>query len=435
LRLLALALAGLVSADAAAAGPELCERAHREGWRASSEGHVFPPWFFEPHTRLEVGATDGLQRLFAALTTRGITPVLVVIPPAPLGLPDAVADLDTDGLDWSLPAATTRYRELVWWLEAQGAVAVPVLDLALDPARTEPFFLPLDHHWTPQGSRAAAQAVADAIRKDPKYASASTRRFEVVEAREIDLPFGGSSGKALHARCKTDLPTVSIPVFKSKALEPPQLGLLDDAPPIPVVVLGSSFSAPKFSFPSFVRAAADLEVLPVDVDGGRMTGAALTYFTSADFRDAPPMWVIWEMAIATEGLPDNGAAPFLWDPDVYRQLVPAVVGACDTPVHQGTAPLAPGTSPVFKAGAGPAVGAGQYLVLDLTDKTPGPLTVVTRFADGTEDRFGYGQYSRIDTPERFFMEFPQYRSSPVASIAIEAGEAASGEVQYRVCAY
>ena len=127
--------------------------------------------------------------------------------------------------------------------------------------------------------------------------------------------------------------------------------------------------------------------------------------------------------------------PFLGETKVFRQLVPAVTGDCEHPIREGTVPLSPGTNPLFSATPDPSIGAGHYLAFDSSEPITGPLTVVTRYANDTEDHFHYGQYTRVKMPDRYFMEFPLYRPEAVVSVSLNAGEGASGELRYRVCAY
>lgn len=435
MRLLVLLAACMFARAAHAAAPEICEKAHRHGWRATEDGRIFPSWYLQPTPRLDLGAVEGLERFLDALTERGVTPVVVLIPPPPLAAPEAAATVDTEGLDWSLASATAGYHAMARWLESRGAVTVPVLEAALDPALDRGFFFMRDHHWTPAGSRAAARLVASTLRADPRWATQPHRTFATSKIQDATLAGGGSAAHGLKTRCGTTFPDVTLPVYRSKPTSPRQVGLLDDAPAYPVVLLGTSYSMMKFGFPGFLREFAELEVLEVPVNGGRVMGAPLTYFTSRDYADSPPVWVVWEMAVVAEALPDNGVVPAMADPDVYRELVPAVHGRCAAPVMSGSAPLGPGDNLVFAAGAAAPPAAGHYLVLETTDGTPGPLTVVTHFADGTDDRFAFGRYSRVESRESFFLEPPRHQSAGIESVFVEATDAASGEVRYQLCAY
>ena len=101
----------------------------------------------------------------------------------------------------------------------------------------------------------------------------------------------------------------------------------------------------------------------------------------------------------------------------------------------GTVPLESGTIELLEGPEGGLAAGGQYLVLDPSDTTPGPLTVVTRFASGTTDRFVLGRYTRVETLGAYFLELPLHQNAAIARVQIEATAAASGTLTYQLCAY
>ena len=431
---LVLSLVGLLSTVSHAAQPELCDKAVRLGWRAGADGTLFQPWYLKPSMQLDPASIDGLERFIQAIRAQDITPVVVLLPTPALTSPTAQAAIGADA-DWSLVEMEASHQATLRWLRSNGAVVISALDVARAQQGEEPFFFLRDHHWTPEGSRATAQAVADVLRNHEQWSTVPHRTFATKTVKEIALEGGGSAGKSLQKRCGIELPDVTMPYYETRPTAPLQLGLLDEAPADPVVVLGSSYSMTKFNFSGFLQEYSELPVLNLAVSGGRVMGAPLQYFSSDDYASAPPTWVVWEMASTVEALPDNGATPAMNAIDTWRELVPAVHGRCESPVLEGTAPLAPGDQALLDGPAsGPAAG-GHYLVLDPSDQTPGPLTVVTQFSDGTTDRFVLGRYTRVESRGAHFLEMPLHQTARIDTVRIEATDAASGEVAYQLCAY
>ncbi|HCH66429.1 MAG TPA: hypothetical protein DFR83_26735 [Deltaproteobacteria bacterium] len=431
---LAMLMIGLLAAVGHASPSALCDKASRQGWRITPEGALFPPWYLKPSIQLDTAAIDGMERFLAALTARNINLVVVLIPPPPLATEGAAAVFEQDAL-WTLSDMEASYYAMERWLESNGAVVVPVLGHARNMPLDQPFFFARDHHWTADGSRATARAVADVLRADARFGSVPHRTFATRKVQDLTLEAGGSAAQIVQKRCDLSFPDIQIPIFHTRPTSPLQLGLLDEAPPDPVVLLGSSYSLTKFNFSGFVQEFSELPVLNVAVSGGRVMGAPLTYFSSDDYAAAPPTWVVWEMATAVEALPNNGATPVMGAMDTYRELVPAVHGRCASPVLQGTAPLKPGVNHLFTAPSNGPMAGGHYLALDPSDATPGPLNVVTRFADGTIDRFKLGRYARVETLGAHFLELPVHQTAAIETVQVEATDAASGTLAYQLCAY
>jgi hypothetical protein len=223
--------------------------------------------------------------------------------------------------------------------------------------------------------------------------------------------------------------------WKTRPESPPQLGLLGDAPPAPVVLAGTSYSEPRFNFAGFLSQETGLDVLPVSLSAGRALSSLLLYLRSPEYAAAPPRFLVWEFPFYSLRIPHHVEVPGISDHDIYRELIPAVHGACGAGAAAGSLAIGAGEHTLFAGSKSGFTAGSHYLHLQLGDTTPGPFTVVTTFADGTTERFDLGRYTRIEGNGRYFVAFDEASASPVRGVALELGDEASGQLAWQVCPY
>jgi alginate biosynthesis protein AlgX len=375
----------------------------------------------------------GLERFFEALKAEGIQLIAVPLPTAPMTVPEELATADLGDLDYDLDTALRGYRDFQAWLESLGVHVVDPLKITLEPGRQERFYLQRDMHWTPEATRDVAALVAEEVRQDPAYASLPKIEFHTRHRRVIPKEMGGFMAGKVHRICETSYPDEDYQSWMTRPVKKGSQGLLDDIPPASIVLAGTSYCEPMYNFDGFISQELGLDVLAVHTTGGRLFSSLFVYLHSEEYQAARPRYIVWEFPWHTIFMHKNGPVPNPSTLHIYRQLVPAIHGSCETPVHRSSAVLQTGVVQLLEPDT-EVLGDGEYyLHMKTTDLAPGKLTVRAHYQDGRVEETEFGQYDRIDTKGRYFMELDP--ASSVVQVELLATEQASGEVSAEFCAY
>jgi alginate O-acetyltransferase complex protein AlgJ len=224
-----------------------------------------------------------------ALKARGIQLLVTVVPDK-----SRVAASQLCGL--ARPASLAQ-RATDWAGQLQAA-GVPVLDLssALQPLGANAF-LRLDTHWSEDGARAAAQAVAAKVASLGIQAT-PTRSFDI--ARQAAAPRPGDLVRLagldwLAPALQPAQEWIQASTITEHAQEAEGLDDLFGDDNLPnVALIGTSFSR-NSNFAGFLQNALKAPVGNFAKDGGEFSGAAHAYFASTAFVQTPPKLVIWEI--------------------------------------------------------------------------------------------------------------------------------------------
>lgn len=379
-------------------------------------------WIFRADTDLGAdfpvspAALAGLRRYVDALRAEGTTLVLVLQPPRGLGAPARVPA--ATGFDAAKVAAA--YRAELATLRTTGAIVPDLADAAAKAG--EGYFFRRDHHWTPDGARASAVAIAAAL--------GSVDLPDAAFKAELDAKpklLNSSLARSLTERCGLPpIPPESYPRWTSVPVG--AVDLLGDPPPAPVVVAGASNvnkgDADFFYFSGALREALGADVLNVGVDGGGYNTGLLAWVDSPEGRAAPPPKVlVWELSAR---LP-------LDLPHHFRQAIPALAGVCEKPLAEATVPLALGETTLLTVPPGVRA-AGTYAVVELTD--PGLVEFTAIFLDraGAKDPLHVKRGTRLANNGRFFLE-PQQSDAELGTIQLNVRAAATGTATTRLCRY
>ncbi len=204
--------------------------------------------------------------------------------------------------------AEQRYTDFLAALERNGVPAVNLLPVLKGDKESIPAsppqlhspgresFLHTDTHWSPAGAEAAAALVADRLRTLGALTDASGRSYQVELGSELvyegDLlnfiPLGPFRGRLQPE------PDVLYEVVV-EAGPPPTAGLFDDAA-VPVVLVGTSYSAAEtWGFQAFLQYNLQHEVLNLAEEGEGPFAPMRSYLQSDTLREAPPAAVLWEI--------------------------------------------------------------------------------------------------------------------------------------------
>lgn len=200
------------------------------------------------------------------------------------------------------PVSQVMQRRLDQWQEALRADGVPFVDLRpVLSGHAEPMFFRTDVHMNAQGARHAANAVARAAL--PLLANQKgTQAFDVEPPGAAEVRMGDLivlSGLE-HA---PDGWRPTLEKASPQAINPVRGGgLLDDAPPVEVLLAGSS-NGRRSNFAPWLGIGLGREVWNLSMDGGQFSGALVSAFKQRPQWPQSLKLVIWEFSENALSLP------------------------------------------------------------------------------------------------------------------------------------
>lgn len=422
--MVALGLCGTASAAAAQESSFGCAGLEQSSLVRAEEGK--DGVFYRVATDLTMGqiinhrAADAVARIARALEEQGTTLIFAPVPTKGQAMPeDLPSNFVTTGYD--VEKARAEYAVSIANLRESGVVAADLLTRMLDtfdPAEvakygTEntPLFFRSDYHWTSEGARRAARAVADQIVEHPGYGDLTPTSYQTRQVGELE----GFSNmrRAMQRQCRDPLPEVETLGFETNADTTPAQ---DDAGPLDifadaeeqsqVVLLGTSFSDnPTNNFAGWISQYSGLEVLNYAVTGGGQYGALISYLTSQDYLEQRPRFIVWENPIYTDLL-QFGTGPI-------EELTAAASAACSDPLNVTA------TSETLEAELGGATFDTDDAILARFG-SEGPrnaeFTLVT--TDGVSRRYFSNRDDRLRATGNFWLGLGPYVDLPIESIKV-----------------
>lgn len=285
----------------------------REGRPGVVVGHGDAGWLFSSEELLrQVGEDANVERnletivqVHRELERRGSHLILLPLP--------AKARLYADALgpEAGSVARLRRLERLQEHLTARGIPFVDVLPRFEQTKQQTPMFLPTDTHWTPEGARVSADAVADRIAAiDPGFVRSGMLRL-------IQAPNHRHAGDLMSFIPLGDWFQWLAPAPEHVVgyrLDTPDLD--GDAPAdawfadqsFEVVLLGTSYSANQlWCFADCLAAALGTDVLNLATQGRGPIKPVLDYLASDTARATPARFVIWEFPERYLGFDYSGA--------------------------------------------------------------------------------------------------------------------------------
>ena len=375
-----------------------------------------------------------LGRIATALKTEGVTPVALVVPTRGtvayrhMNLNPALASYD--------PGAAARgYESFLEQLRAAGFIAPDLLEVARSEG--EGFFFKRDHHWTPRAARAVAQAVAAQLRAQLSAQLGPLSKTSFVTRPRPPRTQLGTLQRQAQARCPASWPRERVAQFETRPVrtqKPVSEALFADQTPR-VVLAGTSNShrgegKPELDFDGFLQAALGLEVLNVSFPGSGVYGSLDAYLRSHDFRQNPPVVLLWETLYMSWQKRSSLA-------DELRQLLPSIYGACSNPLaRRKLEDLPKGWTKLLDAPDASAGGFYAHLVLD--DPTLTRFEFRLRYPDHTEP-IRVARTTRVPNSGEFFLDLGGYLEGQpdeeLEVISLDLPKAASGGARLSICPF
>lgn len=374
-------------------------------------------------------ATTNLQRLAEVLRRQGVTLIAVVNPRRGM--------VESGNFDLSEPkqasydatAAQQIYRDFLNTLESIGIIAPDMLSVAMSATEGETYFFKRDVHWTPEGARLAARAVAEIIRTLPEYETLAKVPF--VSSADTTFPVLGGWSKIVRGACKTVPPEEMMAVYDTSRQD--EVGLLDEVQPPDVVLVGTSYSKlgrvdePDFNFEGFLKEALSLDVLNMAVPAGGPFTSMLYYLTSQEYVKHKPKFLIWEFQMPVSSSLESAT--------LYRQLIPSVYGACtpEESVVQQSSEVSGSSSVILSSDREDVQGSDYFLYLELSDPTLVEFAMTLRHGGGQEENVKIERSTRVENSGKFFLELSNTIPSSLLEVSLQLPEARPITSEARIC--
>ncbi|WP_180956050.1 alginate O-acetyltransferase AlgX-related protein [Monaibacterium marinum] len=241
-------------------------------WLFTDEEYEALPGFEE---RLS-DSLDTIAMVVSRFTADGVTVI-------PLLLPDKARIMREQVMAPRPPRVEARYDTLLAGLAER---EVQVIDLRPVLSAVPQAYLRTDTHWTPEGARAVAGAIA---RPDVQVTAFATSKSTPV-LHEGDLlafvptaPFPGPGAEALNTYDT---------IQRDSGLGADLFGDIS----IPGVLIGTSYSADsRWHFEGFLKDALEMDILNLAEEGAGPFAPIQAYLESEIYRDTPPEVVIWDI--------------------------------------------------------------------------------------------------------------------------------------------
>ena len=353
-----------------------------------------------------------LVSLNKTLAAQGVTLIIAAQPPRGVAL--AAGSMP----GYAPSDALARYEAVRTTLQNAG---LHVADLAKVVTQTPNYFFKRDHHWTPEGSRASAQAVAQTLTSTPEFRSVvfEQRKFKTEAVRTEEQL--GSFGKAIGQICGKNPPAEKLTRYRTTEVSAERGDLFETSAPL-IALAGTSNSAREdLNFAGFLTQASGLDVLNVSAVGGGPQAALGAYLRSKTFLESKPVFLVWEFATLFD-VPQGTL--------FYRQLVPSVQGACSAAQSEAsvTKPLGRNV-PLF---TGLQDKSAAFLYLELSDLAQTSLELELSYQGGRAKRVKLEHSTRERNDGKFFLSLGKPLKAVTLTLPGKA-DGTDGTVQARLC--
>lgn len=279
----------------------------RKGVITGSDGWLFTAEEVRPMPEDIAVPLARIAKVRDQLAAVGATLVIVPVP--------GKLDVERDHSDPETAAGIAALYD--GFLAGLGAEGIAVLDArAALQTQTDAdlAFFRTDTHWTPDGARAVADALA-ASALIPAGDTPFLVQAEAVHSFTGDLvSYVTTDGIAPLIGLPSEAATPYLATAKASE---GTLDIFADTQAGATLLIGTSYSAnPNWSFAEALKLALGRDVLNLAVEGQGPARPMLDYLASADFRDAPPTLVIWEFPVR-----------YLTDPAIWDRTAKVKSGA------------------------------------------------------------------------------------------------------------
>jgi alginate biosynthesis protein AlgX len=384
-------------------------------------------------------ATDNqlepLKRLNDALWDRGIKLIAIPIPSRPAVIGENFDLSNPSQAKYNLEQSRAGYNEAVVAFRRNKISTVNVLEAMreyLNKGGKDKLFFSRDFHWTPAGSRIAAQATAKEVKAWSTYYSRLPKTDYVNQPTRM-YEFKGNISGILEELCKgTPLPPELAQGFAP--VRQGQANLLGDDR-IDVALTASSFGASAsdpgqldFNLTGFLEEYLKTSVINAGIAGGGYDTSLESYLMGPEYLRRKPKFLLYEFR----------ALPITYTLASFRRIVPAVYGPCapSNAVFNGSSvPLTNGPSvPVLNIPSSAAIkGSSKYIFFRLSDPKLTHFNAFFTYDDGQVEVVPVERSERYNNDGRFLLELNDKYNANLLRFAIGTDTPTTSKVTARVC--
>ncbi|MEJ8476686.1 alginate O-acetyltransferase AlgX-related protein [Roseibium algae] len=393
-------------------------------------------WFFRKsdlENLFEVSdeSLAAFKRVNEALAARGIH--LVLMPMIPRGIVGR-DKIPNDGLlSDMIYDPDFSARQFSAFIDALRQAGIDVVDInqILESAPDfdhSSYSFAADVHWTPDGARLVAEAVARKIRQIIPEKPNPTKFETSLSGEEVLIR--GNLTKALNEVCQDKVPPDKLATFKTvQALTSLDALFADvaeggDGRDL-LHIVGTSYTdeALYYNFAGFLREFLKADVSSFSVAGGGLTDAIYGWTQKSGGLAKKPKVLLWEYSSLREILKENTI--------VSSAIVPAIFGACSGDLEIAAGEFAAGSNFAFDLPKTGERASNYYLHLNFSNAALTGFHITYRYADGNERIATFTNPTRVARLKDLYQRFPEERDdTPVGvSLQLENGLSTSGNVQ------
>jgi alginate biosynthesis protein AlgX len=377
-----------------------------------------------------------LKRLNDALWDRGIKLIAIPIPSRPAVIGENFDLNNPIQAKYNLEQSRAGYNEAVVAFRRNKISTVNVLEAMreyLNKGGKDNLFFSRDFHWTPAGSRIAAQATAKEVKAWSAYYGRLPKTDYINQPTRL-YEFKGNISGILEELCKgTPLPPELAQGFAP--VRQGQANLLGDDR-IDVALTASSFGASPvdpnqldFNLTGFLEESLKTAVINAGIPGGGYDTSLESYLMGPEYARRKPKFLLYEFR----------ALPITYSLASFRRIVPGVYGPCapSKAVFNGSSvPLTNGPSiPVLNIPANAGIkGSSRYVFFRLSDLKLTHFNAFFTYDDGQVEVVPIERSERYSNNDgRFLLELNDKYTANLLRFAIGTDTPTTGKVTARVC--
>lgn len=260
----------------------------RDGVLVGTDEWLFSAEEFEKPDGFQENIANNLSYIAAvrdALIARKIQLLVIVLPSKARLYPDHLGRYEFP------PHWQAQYEKMIASLDAQKITHVDLLKVFGSAEKKDALYFKTDTHWTPDGARRAAQAVAAETALALPYLSFEKKEFQMVPTGTI--PHVGDLTRFI---AQSKEPVVTPDLLRVFTLDTHEGGDLFGDTALPIVLVGTSYSAnDNWAFANFLKVAFQTDILNQSDEGLGPFEVMQKYLSSDSFKKSPPRLVLWEI--------------------------------------------------------------------------------------------------------------------------------------------
>lgn len=282
------------------------------------------------------------------------------------------------------------------------------------------FYYKRDHHWTPVGAKAMAQAVAAQV----KALDIPLTEKKFVSEAQKTIDHVGTFEKLIKESCGVAVPPEQVTEYITYAPGDAD-ALFDDVGAADIVLLGTSNStsaASHANYDGFLKEALSADVENRAISGGGADAAMLQYLAARPENAKKPRVIIWEFPVYQDFHSKN----FL------RQAIPAVNGVCASPVAVQDKTIEPFMEMFAQLKDKKIQGENYYLHVRVTPPTELEFRAVMAWDNGSSDFFTFKRDPFYTPDGIYFLDFEKGKP-PLSALKLQFPDTVTGTVSATLC--